>query len=364
MQKIRVGKLTGTKSKTVKLSNTKSMAYAMMLLSKAYNIELFLFSKEDVDFENKTIRGLFFENDEHSGEINQIFKTVPIPPLIDAANHIVGEFLIELERYSRLVQPFRKPKKLRTYEKLKEDGRYAHLLIPTIPVANFDDIKKALAEHNGRLVLKSTGGSGGKSVLAIRRNADEFEFHKGNEVERLNETQAVEKVAQILSQTNYIAQPFIVSQTRFNEPCDLRIHCRRGKGGAFFVNIFPRIGSADGVVSNISSGGYAIDSKAFFKREFGETWKQKHDETLRFGKEFANYYQSLFPKKTTSNIGIDIGFMREGDEIKYYLFEVNTYMAPNMAMNNNFITVNPCDIINQLEYYRYLWNKHELGSVG
>jgi hypothetical protein len=322
-----------------------------MLLSPAYSVELFLFSKGGVDFDNKTVTGLFMEHGK------QIYRTVPIPPLIDNSQAFPGTFTQRLKKHSRLVQPFVKPGKMKTYETLKADGRYADLLIPTMEVSDFAEVNAALDAYGDKIIVKSVGGSGGENVFAIARKAGRvYEIREGHNTKRFAELQAVFKIDHTLATRKFIAQPFIRSQTIFGEPCDLRLHCRRGKGGKFFVDILPRIGSKKGIISNIHGGGYCIRSDIFFAREFGSDWKERRNKLLAFGEEFANYYQKLFSKNISSNIGIDIGYQNEGGEIKYYIFEVNAYIG------GDYLIPRTADIINQLEYYRYLWDKHNLGE--
>jgi hypothetical protein len=154
----------------------------------------------------------------------------------------------------------------------------------------------------------------------------------------------------------YIAQPFIRSQTVFGEPSNLRICCRRGKGGKFCVDVLPQAGSTKGIASNISGDLYIITpAETFFAREFGDNWKAEHNKLLKFGEEFAEHYQSLFPQNITSNVGLDVGFQRENSGIKYYIFEVNAYMG-----NGSNYAIRTSESVNQLEYYRYLWDKHKL----
>jgi glutathione synthase/RimK-type ligase-like ATP-grasp enzyme len=349
MEKIRVGKLVWAEGNQ-KLSNLNSLPYAMMLISELYNVELFCFGKGDVDLESGTINGLFLENKL------PVRRVVPIPPLIDNSQSFPGLFSQQLAKHARLVQPFRKPGKLRTYEKLVKDGRYADWLIPTVKVSGFADVESALAAYDNKIVLKAVNGVGGESVFAVSKTANSYEIHLKHDVESLTAAQAVIEINKILTESEHIAQPYIRSQTIFGEPCDLRIHCRRGKGGRFFVNIFPRIGSSKGIVSNISSGGYSIDSKRFFTREFDERGKIEHNRLLKFGEKFADYYQSLFPRNITSNVGLDVGFVRRDGGIKYYIFEVNAYIG-----NTSTHSIRITDSINHLEYYHYLWNKHKLG---
>ena len=352
METIRVGKLVWQRGVGQRMRNKNTLTFSMVLLAKAYNVELFLFSKDGVDFEAKTIYGAFYENGKW------VYKTVPIPPLIDAVNHGMSSFVLKMEKYSRLVQPFRKPRKFKTYEVLEADGKHANWLIPTEKVANFEDVKKALDNYGGRTIVKHTNGSGGTSVFSVSLNNGGYDVHKGTDKKHFDEEGTSTYINEILSseRASYIAQAYINSKTCFDEPCDLRLHCRRGKDGEFFIDLIARIGAKDSIVSNWSSGGYIMECKEFLKREFGNEWKNEYDKLMAFGKEYSIYYQSLFPRRTTSVVGIDLGFQRENDEIKYYIFEINTYVL-------GFLQFRVSDSVNQLEYYRHLWDKHELSKI-
>jgi hypothetical protein len=324
----------------------------MLLLAPLYGVEMFCFAKNDVDFEQKQITGLFLENGV------QIHKTVPIPPLIDNAQiGAGGEFSQKMKKNSRLVQPFIKPGKMKTHEVLKSDGRYADLLIPTATASNFSDVKLALNAHNHKVVLKTVSGAGGYSVFAVTRNTDDtYQLHRGHEAETLTESAITPIVDGLLTEKRHIVQPFIRSQTIFGEAANIRICCRRGKGGRFLVDVLPQIGSTKGVASNVSGDRYMITPpESFFVREFGENGKTEYSKLLAFGKEFADYYQALFPQSITSNIGLDVGYERTDAGVKYWLFEVNTYMG-----NGSNYAIRTSESINQLEYYKHLWKKYNL----
>jgi glutathione synthase/RimK-type ligase-like ATP-grasp enzyme len=354
MEMIRVGRCSWTKSKKPTMKDKNSLKASIMLIAKSFNVELFLFTPSEVDFGGNKIRGLFFENGK------QVYKTVPIPPLID--NSMRGfsgysEFCGKMSAYAHLVQPFVKPEKLRTHKTLEADGRYADWLVPSVPVPTFKDVKAALDEFGSRIIIKSIRGAGGKAVYAVSRDGNMYEIHRGHAAETLDESAAEVAIGEIIEEKPHIAQPFIRSQTVYGEPADFRISCRRGKGGKFFVDVVPRVGNPKGIISNISNGGYVVFPKVFFPREFGENGMEEHKKLMKFGEEFANHYQSLFPKHTTSNVGIDVGFQRENGRVKYYIFEVNAYMGTSFSA-----FMRASDAVNQLEYYRYLWDKHNLGQ--
>ena len=339
-----VGRMVWVSDKTgQKLQNPNSLTYSMMLLASHFDVELFLFSSAGVNTENRTVEGLFVEDGK------QFYKTVPFPPITD--NGVVGlnRTIREMGKTSVLVNPLPKPGKLKDYEDIL-GGPFAHMLIPTTTAKTFDDITAVISEH-GSAIVKSTKGSGGHSIHKIFRdeNADGFKVHKDHEITEMTREQADEYFNGLFSERVYIAQPFLRSVTNFDEPCDVRVHCRRGSGGKWFTDLIPRIGSKAGIVSNVHSGGYCMNPIPFFKREFGDNYKAVNDALMAFGRGFCEYYQSLYPKYVTSSVGVDVGITRTatGGGFKLWIFEVNNYLG-------DYPIPRVTDIIHQLHYYKYL----------
>ena len=319
----------------------QSTAYAMFYIAKQFNIEIFCFSIEDVNFEDKTINGLFLEGNER---VNRI---TPFPRIVD--NSVLhgeeGRKLRELEKYCFLIRHDLDTTKQKTYERLLNDGRFADFLIQSHPIDSIEQFYALLEQYHGDVIMKPLRGARGIGVIRITREGSTYVINVKDRKLELDTDAFIKFYEENLTQRKHILQPYIVSRTRSGNPFDIRVHCRRGAGGRFKVSPFPRIGNAAGVVSNIATGGYSMNYDVFLKQEFGSDWKVVYDKIKRFGDEFPEYYQSFY-STTLFDVGVDMGIQRHGSDYDFKIFEVNTYI------DGPFFEIE--DAITHFEYYRHI----------
>ncbi|WP_158259908.1 YheC/YheD family protein [Phyllobacterium phragmitis] len=318
-------------------------ACAMMYTARQFDIELFLFHPDDVDLKTRTINGLFLVHNE------KVRKRVPFPPVIE--NSILdekeyGELLRELEKDSVLVRHPLRTTKLRTYDTLVRDGRFASILIPTEKFASPDQIIAALEKH-GNIIIKPASGGRGSGVRRLSKQTGSYLLTEKNTTQHLDEVGLVKFLRELEDRkVTYVWQPYIGSRTKSGNPFDIRIHARRGHKGKFQIHLFPRIGNATGVVSNISSGGYSMDINVFLRQEFGDMHGKVKNELVNLGNVFPEYYQSFHKPTTLFDVGLDIGIQQCDGVPSLHLFEVNTYI------DGPFFEIE--DAITHFEYFRHL----------
>jgi len=313
---------------------------AVFYMGPSFGFTPVLFGPENVNFEDNTINGQVFKN----GKFEDV--TVSIPPIIDNSplDGRYAEFMQKMNERTHMIRQRLGTTKQRTYDMLLKEGRFKHILIPTEPVVGLAHVLETLDRND--VIIKHRSGSGGRSIHKLSKDGDQYQLVKGNDTISMT----VEDVAAFLDEKiedgGWIIQPFITSTSKFGEPFDIRIHCKRGAGGRFVPRAFPRVGSSKGVVSNISSGGYTMPLEAFLQRNFGEEGAEEILAKIKvLGDTFPEYYDSFF-KSELFDIGIDIGIDNGGN---LYLFEVNTYVGP--------LGFEIDDAINCFGYYRHLYNK-------
>lgn len=317
-------------------------ACAMMYTAKHFNIDIFLFHPDDVDLDSRTINGLFLVGNE------KLRKRVPFPPVIE--NSLIdekkyGKVLEELEKESILVRHSLKTTKLRTYNALVRDGRFSSILIPTERVTSYEQIMSGLAKYR-EIVIKPASGGRGSGVRRLSKGADGYVITEKSVTRHVTDAELPQFFKELEDRNiTYVWQPFIYSRTKSGNPFDVRVHARRGRGGKFQIHFFPRIGNADGIVSNISTGGYSMDINVFLRQEFGSLHGVVMRELGKLGEEFPEYYQSFFEPRIF-DIGLDVGIMHRDGNISLHLFEVNTFI------DGPFFEIE--DAITHFEYFRYL----------
>lgn len=121
-----------------------------------------------------------------------------------------------------------------------------------------------------------------------------------------------------------VVQEFIVSKTNNGAPFDVRIHVLKDDKGSWNIaNIYPRIGSVDGITSNLSSGGSTSTWASFFRNEFPEyEWKDFNKELMGFSIEFCKFFQNKL-ERDVNEIAIDIGIDRNAMKIVFFEINVN-----------------------------------------
>lgn len=295
------------------------LATMTALIAKSYGIEIIYMSPKDVHIEEKKIYGKVMVNNKW------VDKKTDIPPFIDAAiycfkkdNKEVMEFLKETTFLSDTRENLINKEKLQGI--LKEDPKFAHLIIPTHNVKTFDDVYPNLMKYN-KVVIKPGNGIKGKDIYSIEKiGEDTFTIgYQRNEWDvSLNDLR--EFFDEVLQQRNYILQKYVASKTPQEDPFDIRVHVERDRSGKWSIaKIYVRIGIGQSVVSNVSQGGGVSDPVAFLKAFYGDKWETIYSNLVTIGKTLPKKMETL-RKTHIMYLGIDIGVESNGD---LYLFETN-----------------------------------------
>ncbi len=290
--------------------------YVMLYMARAFDVDLFIFEPKDVDFEKKTINGRFFEHGE------ELRKVVPFPPLVD--NHYTG-IDEELSHYTALARVYPGDTKFTTYTDLKNDGKYADILIPTFEVKSFDDIKRGLDEF-GEVVVKPVLGAQAIGVVKLSKDGSRYQLNDRGALSFFSERELADYYSEHLSK-DYILQQYIDCRTKAGEPFDVRVWAVDMGGNEWTSSLLPRIGAKEGITSNVCAGGHALPVEYVLKNEFGEHWQKINDDLLELGREFPARYANLI-KRELFDLGIDIGITRVGGAYKFWLFEANSMPRP------------------------------------
>lgn len=302
--------------------------YVMLYMAKSFDVDLFLFEPKDVDFENRSINGLFFEHGDC------LRKTVPIPPFIDNHYTLFDE---ELSNYTTVMRVYPGDTKFTTYRDLKNDGRYEDILIPTFEMNSFEDLTAQLSAF-AEVILKPVLGAKGVGVIKLAKAGDKYHLMEKSGSSYLSEQELKDYYRENLSK-GYILQKYIECRNKSGEPYDFRIWSVDEGNGKWAAAVYPRAGGKEGILSNIDAGGYCIPIELSLKREFGKQWQDVHKELIKFGKEFTPHYAGLI-QRDIFELGIDIGITRTEDGFKYWLFEANSLPEPDVHFVGGNIAIN------------------------
>lgn len=343
---ITVGRLIDSRHADYPTEKNSDPNYVMLYMARAFDVDLFIFEPEDVDYGNKTINGLFFEHGE------ELRRTVPFPPLVD--NHYTG-IDEKLSGHTALARVYPGDTKFTTYADIKSDGRYADILIPTFKINSYNDMKNGL-DAFGEVVVKPVLGAQGIGVVKLSKDGSRYRLNNRGALSYFSEDELIGYYCEHLSK-DYILQQYIDCRTKEGEPFDIRVWAVDMGGNEWTVALLPRVGAAEGFISNLCAGGQAMPADYILKNEFGEQWQAIYDDLLRLGREFPAHYANLI-KREIFDLGIDIGITHSNGGYKFWLFEANSMPRPydHFKCENTGINL----LAAYFKYYHYLYRKWEL----
>lgn len=322
---LRVGVLVnasvlGNNRNLSQISSLNLMAY----MARQFNIELYFFTSQDFNPENKTVQAKLIDGNK------SVEKIIPLPKIVyNDFDFFKGEKRMEIKSLIKKETYFVckgiSMTKKKIYDLLIADGKFKKFLIESHEIKSFEHFLSLLEQYGNDVVLKPIRGMQGTGVNEITftekgyivtndkigkvflKEIDEFKnYYKEN-----------------FTQGKYILQPYFASRTKDGKSFDIRVHVRRGAEGKFKVFPYPRIsGTPEGILSNISAGGHTMPILKFLKHEFGDDCKMLYNQLMDLGNNFPKHFQSLLPKMITS-MGLDVGIHRSGSSYDLKLFEVN-----------------------------------------
>src|SRR5699024_8239517 len=167
------------------------------------------------------------------------------------------------------------------YNKIRQDGDFAHLLILTSKYSNFEEFLDFINMHK-TIVIKPKAGLRGHNIYMVkqlRRNKFLISY------QQTEEKVSKEKLKQLYDDTwhgdRHILQKYIISRTKSGDPFDCRVRLEKNGRGKWSVAIYlVRIGSNQKVVSNVAQGGSVSTLTAFLEGNFPEE-KDRLKESIR-----------------------------------------------------------------------------------
>lgn len=321
-------------------------AYNCAAVAKMEGIEFYYFSPGNVRLDENIIHGYVYENGIW------LQKEMPLPDVIYNPSGMRTSNQKEVYRNLKKIIPFTSHpigNKIKVFRKIKQLPEFTNYLIPSEEIIDTQSVLHAL-NNFGKIVVKPLSGSNGLNVTYIERSEENFVVLDGSNRITVNEAELHSKIETLISNKKFLVQPFISCRTIDGHPYDFRMHVQKNGLGVWSIAmIYPRIGSKNGIISNVSKGGYTGKLKSFLFKEYGiEDYNIKR--TLeQFAIHFSEKFDDLY-ENPLDELGIDIGI---DENNKLWIYEVNWrpgygYRGFDSAMNT-------------IPYAAYLakQNKHE-----
>ncbi|MGE7917598.1 YheC/YheD family protein [Viridibacillus sp. NPDC093762] len=291
-------------------------AYFCAAVAKMEGIEFYYFSPRNVKFEDKIIHGYVYENG------NWLQKEMPFPDVIYNPSSLKTSYQKKLYSQLKKIIPFTSHpigNKMKVCKIISKIPEFTNYLIPSNKIKEPQEVFNAIKDFN-KIVVKPLKGNNGKHVRFIERNGDKFDLVEGTKRKTIDEAELHLEIEAIISEKPFLVQPYISSRTKDGLPFDFRIHVQKNGSGTWVTTlIYPRIGSKDGIISNISSGGYTGNLEDFFKREYGLKGYDIQKTLEHFAARFPKKFEAMY-KKQLDELGIDIGI---DENKKIWIYEVN-----------------------------------------
>lgn len=306
---ISVGYMRRTKERKTWMDTAS--AFALM-----HGIELFHFTMDQIDFENQSILGEFWDVEKGCF----IKKKTPFPHIIQD-----NRFETPLKLRKKLIESGVILTWVNLGGKLKVDRilRESPVKKYLIDTFNYNDINLLdVLEQYQEVIIKPFNSSLGKGVYKLSKSNDHYIIHTAHERKEISHQDLLE-YDKMFKEKRHIVQEYVDSRTLVGHPFDIKVYLiRSGKDGSWnHLNLLPRLGAASGVVSNVGAGGNAfLFPDKFLEGEFGEDWLDIQKEMQELMEIVPAALQKGY-ERTLNSLGLDIGIDRRTNQLK--LFEVN-----------------------------------------
>lgn len=344
---LRVGVLQEDKNKDKKPGKTVATGL-MTYMAKNFNIEMYFFTSQDIDFEKKMVKANLIEGKKFVNKVISLPRIIYNIPEAISGSDKNRNLKLKLEKYGcYFVRPVLSLSKQAAYDMLSNNTQLREYLIETHTLKNFEHFLSLLEQYHNDVIVKPTNGGGGVDVFRITFNGEKYIVNVNREESFFNTVEELKTFYdKNFNKREQILQPYIVSRTKNGNPFDVRIHIFQAPKDSFYPVIYARIGNAKGIISNIHGGGHPVHGVSFLKEEFGDDWKVLYDKLLYIGKTFPRYFQTFFKEKFFA-IALDVGIQRRENSYDIKFFEINS-RSPGMTF------IERESALASLEYLQYL----------
>lgn len=295
------------------------MAQLQAILCKNQGIELVYMRPWDVDVENNTVKGkVYLDNTwvNVETEIPAFIDVTPYcykPKFNKQMNYLRKNTFLSDDRSNRIT-------KEKLQEMLKKDGEFAHVLIPTQRIREFNVIEEFINKYSA-IVMKPIYGQRGQGVYILKKEENHFNLGYLTQEKKLTLKELKDFYLNTIKGNGYIAQKYVTSRSLQGDPFDCRIHLEKnGEGKWESARHFIRIGVGQKVISNVNQGGGIGDPEPFLRANFGDKWEAINQKLNQIATTLPYKIEEL-RNTHIMTMGLDIGIDRDGE---LYLFEVNS----------------------------------------
>jgi hypothetical protein len=337
----------------------------LSLAASNQNSLCFAFGPEDIDWENKVIRGSIppLPDDETTGWQTM---TLPFPDVVyDRGLFPRGEKRRMATEARKLLRNHPEVKmfnpaffgKWKTHQLLSRH-EYLHPYLPeTRLLRSTKDVHELLQKHSC-IYLKPSGGSSGKGIIRVTRSSLGYLIdYRTNGIvntrEVTNRSALDSHIRSFAGDRRYIVQQGLKLATVNGCPFDIRILMQRNRHGVWLrTGMAARVAKQGCYISNLHAGGHAHRISTILTQLFPEL--QAADKTLNQIRRVC----ALIPNWVTAEssplfgeIAIDLGVDESG---KLWIIELNAIPGRSVFRRTKSMDIMAQAISRPMEYASYL----------
>lgn len=293
----------------------------------------FVFVPQEIDWEQRTIKGYFLQKGPKGGHWTT--KTVPFPNVVyNRLPNRVVEKLDAVERaktefYNEGIPMFN-PDFFNKWEiyQLIHDHPSAASYMPETHFAPGPAIIRSMLNRYDFVYVKPSGGSLGLGIFKVSYHPREgylIQYRNGNQ-NVLKRTHQFDTLMRFLSnvtrnKSGYIVQQGINLMKVDGNPVDFRVHLTKDRRGDWqVVGVGAKIAGRGSVTTHVRTGGTVTTPEYVLQRAFG-SGARKHLEAIRSTSiQLAQAIEQMIPG-LLGEVGFDIGVDANGN---VWMFEANS----------------------------------------
>jgi len=315
---------------------------ALCMIANAKGIDYFVFRLSDVNTEDMTINGLFW-NQAKEGLHR---RKTGYPEIVDSRvmRRVHDEAYKSLSSHCLISG-------VSLYDK-----QYIFELINKSPYSNYlinsHEYQEAALEKYlecyGEIIVKPIRGNKGRGVCKLSKAEELYAVTTHDFTELLNQNEYKAKYGDEFLAAGSLIQPYLNLSANDGSPFDVRVNVHRGKKGKWVrIGKMIRLAKKEGLVSNIAGGGYLLSRgiNRFFENEVNCDPKKINSEIKEIATKIPDVVQGGYVNKIQT-LGFDIGINRDNGDVK--IIEVNG----NPAI---FHPIQLKTIFTKFDYYEYLY---------
>lgn len=308
----------------------RSLFFSKLLsVEKLVGAHAFLFGEEHINWENGTIKGLFYY--EKGWETFE----VPFPNVIyDRLPNRRSEKKAQLSKIKQRLEseyliPWYNPgffNKMDVFERLQQDDACVKYLPETHPFTSFSVIERMLADY-GHIYMKPMNGSLGLGIhqMIYDRECNHYycRYRDSSGANKLRKYATLEALIHHIFKNRKLSQMLVqqgIHSIRVDKrTVDFRVHTNKDDNGNWMITaLAAKVASPGSVTTHVKNGGVikTIDEIFETKEEQTEAISKLERACLTLSKSLEKHMEGI-----VGEIGFDMGIDRKGD---VWLFEANS----------------------------------------